>query len=82
MHGIPKEDMNAWFSQATIKAIKGDIKKALSDLEKAIETGGEAYADYAKECPGFDHIRNNEGFNKLIKSNVTSLKTYRHTPYQ
>jgi hypothetical protein len=52
---------------AISNTIKGEIEEALSGLEKAIETGGEAYIEYAKQSPAFDNVRNIERFKKLIK---------------
>ncbi|MFY9798179.1 MAG: hypothetical protein WAK17_17855 [Candidatus Nitrosopolaris sp.] len=45
-----------------------EVEKALSDLEKAIEIGGDIYIKYAKEDQDFDDIRSLLRFKMLIKN--------------
>ena len=58
----------AWYNIAILNVKKYDIEKALSDLEKAVEIGGDVYIRDAREDRGFDDIRNHERFKKLIKN--------------
>jgi tetratricopeptide (TPR) repeat protein len=58
-------DSRFWYNRACSQVLKGDIKKGLADLKKAIEIDKECIG-LAKQDEDFESIRNDERFKALV----------------
>ena len=68
---IKPDYANAWFNRACSNVRKGEIENALSDLEKAIRTGGEKYIGYARDEEDFKDISKDPRFIRLLSGENT-----------
>jgi regulator of sirC expression with transglutaminase-like and TPR domain len=64
---IAPERPHVWYNRAAAYARKGDRKRALADLHRAVETGWKDAADLEKN-PDFEALRQDEEYRGIVKS--------------